>query len=315
MPALSQHQSATSTKVLLIGDSGAGKTGALASLASAGFNLRILDLDSGLDILFNLLNDPKSPYTKDSISRVQYMTLTEPMKVVGGKLVPVKVDVWQRAMNLLYHWKEPPAVDLGQLTSWTSSDVLVIDSLSTFSTAAMNFVLSMNGRIGQRPHQSDFGQAQDLVEGALQMLFNDNIKCNVVVTAHIAYIGEENGPTRGYPNALGKALPPKIGRYFNTMLGVKSSGQGSAVKRKILTNTSGVIDLKNSAPLRVPPELPLETGLAEYFKLVRGTAPSSPSSSTSPSGSQTTATVVNPQAGMPVTLLGGTNVKAPTLAS
>lgn len=278
MPPLSQHQSATTTKLLLIGDSGSGKTGALASLASAGFNLRVLDLDNGLDVLHNLLSDPGSPYAKDSLDRVKYVTLTEPMKMVGKTLQPVRVDVWPRTMNLLYHWMEPatpttPALDLGLLTSWTPQDVLVIDSLSTFSTAAMNFVLSMNGRVGKAPFQSDFGQAQNLVESALQMLFDSAIKCNVIVTAHIAFIGEDNGPLRGYPASLGKALPPKVGRYFNTMLGVKSTGQGSAVRRKIHTNTQGVIDLKNTAPLRVPPDFPIETGLAEYFKLVRTAAP------------------------------------------
>jgi len=281
MPPLSQHQSATTTKLLLIGDSGSGKTGALASLASAGFNLRVLDLDNGLDVLHNLLSDPRSPYAKDSLDRVKFVTLTEPMKMVGKTLQPVRVDVWPRTMNMLYHWMEPatpdsPALDLGLLTSWTPQDVLVIDSLSTFSTAAMNFVLSMNGRVGKAPFQSDFGQAQNLVESALQMLFDSTIKCNVIVTAHIAFIGEDNGPLRGYPASLGKALPPKVGRYFNTMLGVKSTGQGSAVRRKIHTNTQGVIDLKNTAPLRVPPDFPIETGLAEYFKLVRGAGTSVP---------------------------------------
>ena len=61
MPALGQHQSSDIVKMLFIGPSGAGKTGALASLASAGYNLRILDMDNGLDVLANVLNDPKKP--------------------------------------------------------------------------------------------------------------------------------------------------------------------------------------------------------------------------------------------------------------
>ena len=59
MPALSDHQSSQTTKMLFIGDSGSGKTGALASLAAAGYNLRILDVDNGVDILANLLRDPQ----------------------------------------------------------------------------------------------------------------------------------------------------------------------------------------------------------------------------------------------------------------
>jgi hypothetical protein len=138
------------------------------------------------------------------------------------------------------------------------------------STAALNMILSMNGRLGQRPHQSDWGDGQQLIEGMLQMLYDEGVQCNVIVCCHITFLGEEGGPLRGYPNTLGKALPPKVGRYFNTALMARTTGQGTMLKRKILTNTSGVIELKNTAPMRVQPEYSLESGLAEYFKAVRG---------------------------------------------
>jgi hypothetical protein len=265
MANIKNHSAAATTKLLFIGDSGAGKTGALASLASAGYNLRIMDFDNGLDVLKNLLLDPKSPYDKGSADRVEYITLTEKMKNVGGKAVPVKADVWQRAMTMLNHWKEvvdgQVVSDLGPITTWTTQDVLVIDSLSGISQAAMNFILSMT-------FQGDWGLAQNLVEPFLQMLYSDAVVCNVVVNCHITYIGDDNN-MRGYPNTLGKALPPKVGRYFNSMLLAKSTGQGTATKRRILTNVTGVLDLKNTAPLRVASEYDLSTGLADYFKAVR----------------------------------------------
>jgi len=58
MPKLGDHQSKSTTKMLFVGDSGAGKTGALASLAAAGYHLHIMDLDNGLDVLNNYY-DPK----------------------------------------------------------------------------------------------------------------------------------------------------------------------------------------------------------------------------------------------------------------
>ena len=272
MPSLQNHQSATTTKMLLIGDSGGGKTGALASLAGAGFNLRILDVDNGLDVLNNLLNDPKSPYPKDSAERVKFETVTDKMKKSGtGVLAPEKATVWPRTIGLLTNWVDSGTGEvLGPISSWGSQDILVIDSLTMLSDAALNFILGMNGRLGQRAQLQDWGAAQDLVEGLLQMLYDDGVKCNVIVCAHVTYIGgEDGGAQRGYPNTLGKKLPPKVGRYFNSMLAVKSSGQGTNLKRKILTNTTGAIDLKNTAPLRVLPEYPLESGLADYFKAVR----------------------------------------------
>lgn len=271
MPALTQHQSSGTTKLLLVGDSGAGKTGALASLAAAGYNLRVIDVDNGLDVLRNLLTDAKSPYPKDSVERVKYETITDKMSKVGGNLQPQKATVWPRVIGLLTNWVDSATGEvLGPISSWTEKDILVIDSLTMLSDAALNFILGMNSRLGQRAQLQDWGAAQDLIEGLLQMLYDEGVKCNIIVLAHITYIGgEDNGLQRGYPNTLGKKLPPKVGRYFNSMLGVKSTGQGTNLKRKILTSTSGVLDLKNTAPLKVLPEYPIETGLADYFKAVR----------------------------------------------
>lgn len=272
MPKLGDHQSKTTTKMLLVGDSGSGKTGALASLAAAGYNLRILDLDNGLDVLNNLLTDPNSQYFKQdpkAAERVDFVTVTDKMKNVNGRLVPATATAWTRAVKLLMDWTDGEQ-KLGPITTWGQKDILVIDSLTMLSTAALNMILSMNGRLGQRPHQSDWGDGQQLVEGLLQMLYDEGVQCNVIVCCHITFIGEDGGPIRGYPNTLGKALPPKVGRYFNTALMARTVGQGTMQKRKILTNTSGVIELKNTAPLRVQAEYDLSDGLAKYFEAVRG---------------------------------------------
>ena len=297
MPTLSQHQSSATTKMLLIGDSGSGKSGALASLADAGFNLRVLDLDNGLDVLKNLLTDPKSSYKQDSASRVEYLTLTDKMRNINGRLVPASASVWSRTVGMLDNWKYDWYLDksgqvqviwdakdkaaipegtkiettnLGPVSSWTPQDVLVIDSFTMLANGALAFILAMNGRLGQQPHQSDWYQGQVLLEGLLQKLYDDGIRCSIIVNCHIVYIGEEGGMPRGYPNSLGKALSPKIGRYFNSALMTQSTGSGANVKRKIFTSTRGLVELKNTAPLKVLPEYPLETGLADYFKAVRG---------------------------------------------
>jgi hypothetical protein len=289
MPKGSAHQSSTTTKLLLIGDNGSGKTGALASLLDAGYNVRVLDLDNGLDALVNLLKSPKSPYKsgRAALDRLDYITLTDKMKSVGGKLVPGKATVWQRFISLLDDWKEPAlepdgsqskgpdgkllwVSNLGPITSWTSQDVLVIDSLTMAARAALNFILSMNGKLGGAVEQSHWYQGQQLIEGLAQLLYDDNVQCNVIVNCHITYIGEDHGPQRGYPATLGKALSPKLGSYFNSILMAKTTGSGNNQKRKILTNTSGVVELKNSAPMSALAEYPLETGLADYFRAVRG---------------------------------------------
>ena len=49
MPNLAQHQSNNFTKMLLEGDSGSGKTGALTSLVAAGYKLQNVPSDERKD--------------------------------------------------------------------------------------------------------------------------------------------------------------------------------------------------------------------------------------------------------------------------
>lgn len=272
MADLNDHQSGKTTKLLLIGDSGSGKTGSLAALASYGYNIRIVDLDNGIDVLANLLKSKTGPYAGlGGLGRVKFETITDKMKSVGNRLMPDKATVWTRTAELLTNWGPPRSKDnLGPLTNWTTQDVLVIDSLTFLAQAALNFNLTLNARLGQRPHQSDWYDGQLYIENLLQMLYDDQIKCNVIVISHITYIDAENGVSTGYPTTLGKALSPKVGRYFNSVLQFKTVGQGQNQKKVLLTSTSSNIELKNTNPLAVKPQYDIVWGLAEYFCAIRG---------------------------------------------
>ena len=295
MPTLSSHPSSSTLKMLLIGDSSSGKTGALASLAAAGYQLRIIDLDNGLDILRNYLTDPDSPYLKnnpDIVQNVRYVTLTEKMKNMGGKIVPASATVWQKTIGLLADWTETDpetkeVFKLGPITTWTSNDILIIDSLSFLSTAALYFNLQMQGALlatrTQNEGRRDIGMAQNLLRDFLAMLFDSSVKCNVIVISHITFVDEKGGqpgidenstPGSGYPSAIGRALSPHIPRYFNSVLIARTIGAGTTAKHKIYTGgqfiNGQVVGAKTSAPLLVKAEYPLESGLADYFKAVKG---------------------------------------------
>lgn len=277
MASLANHSVSSVTKMMIVGDTGGGKTGALASLAAAGYNLRIIDLDNGVDVLANLLSDPASKYGPEALARVEYVTLTDKMKNVNGRLIPARATVWQNVAKLLdtgkYEDKEDPSknVDWGPITSWTPREVLVVDTLTMLSNGAMNFILTLNARMGQKPFQSDFGDAQQLLDSLMQMLYDDGVNCNIVVNTHITYIGEKDGPQRGYPSCVGRQLPQKIGRYFNSVVLARSE----LGKRKIMTSAQIMppIELKTSAPMRVKPSYPIESGLADLFKDLQGSNP------------------------------------------
>lgn len=265
MADLSSLSQVKAVKMLLLGNSGIGKSGSLASLARAGYNLRIIDFDNGLQYLASELSD--SP---EALARVKYKTFTDNFRGQGANILPVGVpQAFAKAMEALNNWKEDDGTSLGGVSKWTLQDVLVIDSLTLMSRAVMNHVLAVNGRSGQNPSQPNWGEAMRIVEDFIAMLYGDNIPCHVVVISHIVQLGDEETGFQGFPSTLGNKLPPKVPRFFNTMVEAFVQGTGANAKRKIRTRSRPGLDLK-VASKNVPPELPLETGLADLFSAMRG---------------------------------------------
>lgn len=95
MPSLEDHESKHIVKALIAADSGAGKTGGLASLVDAGLNLRILDFDNGLSPLKNYIKD------KANLKNVYFQTYQDTVKLTGGRFAIQKADAFQRAMDFL----------------------------------------------------------------------------------------------------------------------------------------------------------------------------------------------------------------------
>jgi len=283
-------------KLINCGESGSGKTGALASLCAAGYNVRVLDLDNGVETLINILNDPSSKYPKDAISRLRWLTLTEPMRVIGGNIVPRQATVYQKAVEMLENWKgdfrfDPasgenvPCEDkLGTVYNWTERDVLVLDTLTSLGSGAVNFALQMQGKLGTNrtsiEAMRDAGSAQGMIEKFLQFMGDDHLKCNVIINTHLNWAKEDGktpelgyeGMLYGFPSAFGKALNLKVGRGFNHMLLTRKVG----VEFRIYTKGVANVGVKSSAPLRVKESYPVQTGLADYIADVNRKTPAAP---------------------------------------
>lgn len=252
-------------KLLLIGDSGTGKTGALGSLVSAGFELFILDLDNGTDILEYVVPEGLK-------SKVHVETLTDSGRLTGAgtnqKIIKLNPQAFPKALGLLQRWKDSETgEDFGPVSSWTTDRVLVVDSLSFLGMAALDYILAKNGRGGEQPFQSDWGEAMRMLEQTLQIVYSSEIKCHVIMNSHVDFQQPEGGGVaKGLPMGLGAKLSPKIGRYFNMTLLTKSRGSGDSTKRVILTKPEGLVEVKCPI-LTAPRELSIETGLAELFAL------------------------------------------------
>lgn len=255
MPKASEHQSGELTKMLLVGPSGSGKSGALLSLAQAGYKLRIIDMDNGLDFLMRRLR----MLGREVQDNVEYVSIQDKLKA-NASLGVTNVGVpngYTKAVMLMDKWEDgtTPA-------TWGKEYILVLDSLTFFANAAFRWKEALNPA-AKDPRQI-FYSAQDAVEDVLALMTSADMHCNVIVTSHIKWLELGDGTTKAFPSSIGGALGPKIPTYFNTLVLAETVGNGATTKRQIRTAPSTFMDLKNPAEISAP--LPIETGLADFFK-------------------------------------------------
>lgn len=269
MTKLSAHQSNQFTKMLLMGDSGTGKTGALAALVCDGYKLRILDMDNGLETLktYAAKNCPAN------LDNVEYRTLRDKYKsTAAGPIIAGVPKAFTDAIAMLDRWKyvtENETIDLGPPAEWGPECILVIDSLTFLADAAWDWrePLTPRGSSGQYDKRAVYGDAQDAIEKVLALLTGETFRTNVIVISHIRYVDNPDGTKKGYPTAVGSALSPTIPRYFNSV----ALCTNVAGKRSIQTAATAMIDLKNPKPFDMLPRYDLADGLSSFFKVLRGT--------------------------------------------
>jgi len=271
MSSLANHQSNSFTKLLLIGDAKSGKTGSLVSLVAAGYKLRILDMDNLLDILkYTILNQ-----CPDKIDNVDFRTLRDKRKSgPTGSVIDGQPKAFVEAVKMLDHWKykddDGNEIDLGKPAQWGSDTILVIDSLSRLCDAAYDFRESIapRGRNGEADGRAIYGDAQDAIESVLAGITSSTFATNVIVIAHIMYQELPDGTSKGFPQGVGQKLSPKIPQYFPSVI-LYNNKNG---KRTIQTNSTPLIDLSNPKPFEMEKSYPIETGLAQFFGVLRGPA-------------------------------------------
>ena len=263
MSKLSDHPSTNLVKLLLLGDSKSGKTGSLVSLVKAGYNLRILDFDNLLDILRYKIIE----VCPDRIDSVDYRTLRDPIKAgLAGAIIDGKPKAWVTGIRMLDHWKYED-VDLGVPATWGPDCILVVDSLSRLCDAAYDFHETITP-VGKGTDKYDgravYGNAQDDVEKLLGMLTSETFRTNVIVICHGIYMEQPDG-TFIFPQGVGQKLSPKIPQYFPNYVRYTNR----AGKRTIQLESDALIHLANARPNEMPKTLPIETGLADFFKVLR----------------------------------------------
>lgn len=258
MPTLDEHPSAKVIKMLVVGDSGAGKSGALASLVDAGYKLRILDFEAGLDPLAGHIKD------RSLLKNVEYETLKDEFKIVGQNLAVTKAPAFQRAMALLQDWN-----GAGPVQSWPDPErtVLVIDTVGSMARAGFNMILKANNVLmpmGTRggPETSHWGAAMDNIDRLLDNITTPAlVPCHLIVTAHVTYQEREGeGAVKAFPELFTKSQNPKAGRRFNNLISLSLTGG----ERSFKTKRDGLVVCKTSKPIQ--DKYKIENGLADIFK-------------------------------------------------
>lgn len=286
-------------KIAYLGHSGAGKTGSLASLISAGYHIHLLDLDDKASILDDYLSNPKSPYLQarpglwaaqtpeDLKARFSKVTITEGFNIQGVNIV-TRGDAYQKILNTLSNWVDGDHRP-GNISKWPSNYILVIDSFSRFCESARDFHLVLNGRalLGMRAGTSsdnDYAAVYSYILKFCQLLKISEIQCHVILICHIVEMSQRQMPRtddkspipvryiRGFPQVFGNAMiSPQITQHFGHVLRAKSTPIPNS-RHVIVTSNDDEVETITTHPLRIKQEYALETGLAEYFKDVQASS-------------------------------------------
>jgi hypothetical protein len=258
MPSLSDHQSSKYTKLILIGDSGTGKTGSLTSLVAAGYKVRVLDTDNGLDSLRAFVKKE----CPDKINNVDFETRRDEYVATTQGPIVKKATAFVDCLKLMQTWSDESSPQ-----EWGPDTFFVLDSMTGLGKAAFEFAKGLNPA-AKDPRQW-YHAAQQAIENTIALLTSEAFHANVIVISHITYKEQQDGTTKGWASSIGSALGPTIPKYFNTLVLAERSGFGQNVKRKIKTVPTDTLDLKTAAPFTVDKELPLESGLATLVKALK----------------------------------------------
>src|SRR5215475_12923286 len=137
MPKLDPPSATSLVKLLLIGDSGTGKTGALASLVKEGYHLHVLDYDNKIaGGILPVLIQRDCP---DRMGNVDYEPLRDKFKSSpAGPVADGLPTAFANGLKLLDRWTDGTFPN-----KWGEKHVLVLDSLTFFRDSAFNWARSM----------------------------------------------------------------------------------------------------------------------------------------------------------------------------
>lgn len=234
-------------RILLCGEAASGKTGSLAQLANAGYRIMIHDFDQNTRVIGSYLRDNAadvyvSTYAAAKISGTNLFAGT-------GSASKQALDAMRRFCKMLEHWKVEGGEDLGPCTSWTSKDVVVIDS-GTF-LGELLLLAAQEDPEAKRDGRSLYNVAGKYYGAILDHLTGNKMGATVIMLTHIMQTGDTDdqgkiiGKARDVPVGVGVKFSKKMQTYFSDIWHLEVDRAGN---RSIKTAATDKASLRTSAP-------------------------------------------------------------------
>lgn len=292
MASASKLKGSTPYRGFHIGYPGSGKTGALASLANAGYKLRIISFEGNYEPLLNYVDAKALP-------NIDIVTLQDRMRN-GDKYVEVMgiPEAFNNAMKLLTEWKykedDGSEVNLGKSADWGLDTVVVIDSLTSLAMAVKARAMKMNNKNPSNMTSAVWGHAVMDLSNFIDVLKRDDKRYHLIINSHKQILGPSDFLAQGDDEAVKEKklemiqqgmIPPRIypvsvtkpnSQNVHGMLPImlefdKTSKLGKDV-RLIRTVSGPEIDVKIPGK-DLKKDYPVETGLADIFQALGYKAP------------------------------------------
>lgn len=282
-----------SVRALLVGYPGAGKTGSIASLINEGYKVRVIDFEGNIEPLLAYVKPEFYPNVDIVYLRDKLAMGDKYAEAVG---VPT---AFNDALKLLKEWKYTDKdtgeeVNLGKSADWGSDTIVVIDSLTGLSEAAIRRAIKMMNKHPDTMTSAVWGAAVSDVNAAISIAGDKNLKYHLIVTGHLQMIGPDDYlkqgdtkeitevkieniaadviATRLYPVAATRNSSSRVAKDFSTMILAEQKVVMGKTARVLTTSTKQPLDLKLPA-LNVPGELPIADGLSRIFTALGAKAP------------------------------------------
>lgn len=269
-------------RMMIVGYPGSAKTGGLAALANMGYKLRILDYDGNIAPLIR--------YTKpEFLKNIDVMLFEDKLKAGPAYIDATNPDAFYRGLQAMDSWKYKEAdgteVDLGASKDWGCDTIVVLDSLTAMGEASKRRAMRLGNKTPTNMTDGTWGFAMKEQDAFIEKLTSAANNFHVIVLAHLKMIGPNDirkgdsdvtveikqrlvdmVPTRLFPSALGKALPPVIGGHFPAIICAETRYKNGQPQRVLSHIPREDLDLKLPIPNFPTAPLPVETGLATIFK-------------------------------------------------